>query len=66
MGTVLGLLGSLAAARLVEGLLFGVAPRDPATFAAVTFVMAAVGLGACAVPAIRAARVDPLVAIRKE
>jgi putative ABC transport system permease protein len=66
IGTVVGIIGSLAAARLLEGLLFGIAPRDPVTLAGVTFVMCAVGLAACSVPALRAARVDPLVAIRKE
>jgi ABC-type antimicrobial peptide transport system permease subunit len=66
IGTVAGLVGSLVATRLLEGLLFGVAPRDPLTLAAVTALMCAVGLAACAVPAVRAARVDPLVAIRKE
>ncbi len=65
IGTAFGLLGSLLVARLLEGLLYGVAPRDPATLAMVTVVMAAVGIIACAVPALQAARVDPLVAIRK-
>ena len=65
-GLVLGLIGSLAATRLLEGLLYGVAPRDPLTFAAVISVMGVVGLAACVVPALRAARVDPLVAIRKD
>jgi putative ABC transport system permease protein len=65
VGTALGLAGSLIAARLLEGLLFGVAPSDPATLAGVSAVMVAVGLLACAVPAVQAARVDPLVAIRK-
>ncbi|HEX6133726.1 MAG TPA: ABC transporter permease [Longimicrobiales bacterium] len=66
IGTVIGLLGSLVATRLLEGLLFGVAPNDPLTLAAVTALMCAVGLAACSVPALRAARVDPLVAIRSE
>jgi predicted permease len=65
LGTVLGLLGSIIAAKLLEGMLYGVAPRDPTTLAMVTVVMVAVGLAACAVPAMQAARVDPLVAIRK-
>jgi len=65
LGTTFGLLGSVVVARLLEGLLYGVPPRDPATLAMVTIVMAAVGLGACAVPAMQAARVDPLIAIRK-
>lgn len=66
VGTLLGLIGSLLTARLLQGLLFGIAPRDPATFTIVTLLMIAVGLSACAVPAMRAARVDPLTAIRKE
>jgi len=66
IGTALGLAGSLAVATLLEGLLYGVAPRDPLTFAAVISVMGLVGLAACSVPALRAARVDPLVAIRKD
>jgi putative ABC transport system permease protein len=63
---VIGIAGSFAATRLLEGLLFGVAPRDPLTLALVIAVMTAVGLAACSVPALRAARVDPLIAIRKE
>src|SRR5690606_6849817 len=49
-----------------DGMLFGVAPSDPWTLALVTLVMIAVGLIATGVPALRAARVDPLIAIRKE
>jgi ABC-type antimicrobial peptide transport system permease subunit len=66
LGTAIGLAGSLLVVRLLQGLLFGVAPRDPATLLGVTLVMAAVGLGACALPALRAARVNPLIAMRKE
>jgi predicted permease len=66
LGVVLGLAGSVVVARLLEGLLFGVAPGDPVTFAAVAMLMIGVGLAACAVPARRAARVDPLVAMRAE
>jgi putative ABC transport system permease protein len=66
IGTVLGLAGSLAVTTLLEGLLYGVAPRDPLTFAAVISVMGLVGLAACTAPALRAARVDPLIAIRKD
>ncbi len=65
-GIGLGILGSMLVSRLLQGLLFGVAPGDPTTFAAVSLLMAIVGLGACAVPAVRAARVDPLVAMRAE
>jgi ABC-type antimicrobial peptide transport system permease subunit len=66
LGIALGVVGALAVVRLLEGLLFGVAPRDPVTLAGVTLVMVAVGLGACVVPALRAARVNPLIAMRKE
>jgi putative ABC transport system permease protein len=66
MGLVLGLVGSMFVARLLHGMLFGVTPGDPATFASVSLLMIVVGLGASAVPARRAAAVDPLVAIRQE
>lgn len=66
MGIGLGLVGSMLVARSLEGLLFGVAPTDPLTPASVSLVMLAVGLGACAMPARRAAAVDPLVAMRAE
>jgi putative ABC transport system permease protein len=61
---VLGGAGSLLLARLVRGLLFGVAPHDPVTLASVTLLMAAIGLGACWLPALRASRIDPGVALR--
>ncbi len=66
LGLGLGLLGSALAARLIQGMLFGVPPQDPVTFLAVAALVSLVGLGACALPALRAARVDPLVAIRAE
>ncbi|MEZ4417218.1 MAG: ABC transporter permease [Gemmatimonadota bacterium] len=65
-GSVLGLLGSLAVTRLLQGLLYGTEAGDPRTLGVVLLVMAAVGLMATAGPALRAARVDPLVAIRQE
>ena len=65
-GIVLGLLGAMAVTRLASSLLFGVSPADPATFAAVAGFILAVALGACAVPALRATRVDPLVALRQD
>jgi len=64
--TVIGLAGSLAAARLIRGQLFGVGPADPATFVVVPVVLAAVALLACWLPARRAARVDPVIALRTE
>jgi putative ABC transport system permease protein len=66
LGVLFGLVGSVLAAQLLEGFLFGVAPRDPITFAAVSLLMIGVGLAACAIPARKAARVDPLVAMRAE
>ena len=64
LGLVLGGLGAVLASRLVQGLLFGVAPHDPVTLLGVAVLMAAVGVGACWLPALRAARIDPAVAIR--
>jgi ABC-type lipoprotein release transport system permease subunit len=52
--------------RVLEGMLYGVAPRDPATFAAVIGVLFAIAALASAVPALRASRVDPLEALRTE
>jgi predicted permease len=66
LGLVLGLLGALLAARAIQGLLFGVAPHDPATFGAVAIVMAVIGIGACWIPALRASRVDPAVTMRAQ
>ena len=66
LGLVLGVLGSILAARAIQGLLYGVAPYDPATLIGVAGLMAAIGVGACWVPALRAARIDPGVAIRAQ
>ncbi|HKQ97818.1 MAG TPA: ABC transporter permease [Candidatus Polarisedimenticolia bacterium] len=66
LGLGLGLVGGLALAHSVSSLVFGVTVRDPATYAAVAFVLGSVALGACALPARRAARVDPMVALRCE
>jgi predicted permease len=64
VGLALGAVGALLLARLVRGLLFGVAPHDPLTLAGVALLMATIGLGACWLPALRAARIDPGVALR--
>jgi putative ABC transport system permease protein len=66
LGLVLGVAMALLLARLVRGLLFGVAPYDPLTLGAVAVVMAAVGVGACWLPAARAARTDPGLALRAQ
>jgi predicted permease len=65
-GLALGLLGALATTRLLSGLLFGVAPTDPATLVAVALVLSATALAASLQPARRATRVDPLAALREE
>ena len=65
-GIFLGLAGSLLATRLIASQLHGVRPTDPATFVGVTLLLAAVALAACYIPARRALRVDPLVALRYE
>jgi len=65
-GIALGIAGALAAARLITSLLVGVAASDPATLAAIAILMTLVALAACSIPARRAMRVDPIVALRYE
>jgi putative ABC transport system permease protein len=65
-GAVVGLAGALAATRVMSSILYGVRPNDPATFAAVAVVLCAVALVANFIPARRAMRVDPMVALRHE
>ena len=66
IGVVIGLAGGLALGRAVSSLMFGVPVHDPATFSLVAVVLTAVALAACIIPARRAARVDPMVALREE
>jgi predicted permease len=63
-GLILGLVAAALSAGVIRGLLFGVAPGDPMTFAGVVAIMAVIGLIACWVPATRAARIDPAVSMR--
>jgi len=64
IGIGIGLLGALALTRLMSGLLFGVGSTDPATFTAIVLLLTAVSVIACYIPARRATRVDPLIALR--
>jgi putative ABC transport system permease protein len=66
IGVAVGLAGAVALTRLMASLLYGVRPGDPATFAAATLLLAAVALLASAVPAWRASRIEPVVALREE
>ena len=65
LGLAIGWLGALAGSRLLAGLLLGVSATDPIVFWGVTAVLLAVGLFACAVPGLRACRLDPVVALRQ-
>jgi putative ABC transport system permease protein len=62
----IGLLGAFMATRFLSSLLYGVGASDPITFASITTLIAAVGFLACWLPARRAARVDPVIALRAE
>ena len=66
IGVAFGIAGSLALSRTIESLLFGVTSKDPLTLGAVTLLLVAAALLACFVPARRATKVDPMVALRYE
>jgi predicted permease len=64
VGLALGVGGAFFAASVIRGLLFGVAPHDPVTMIGVAGIMAAIGIIACWIPALRAARIDPAITMR--
>lgn len=66
LGLTLGLGGALALGRLLAGMLFDVTPADPEVLATVAVSLVAVGAAACALPAWRASRTDPMAALRSE
>ena len=66
IGLILGLAVVFVLARFLTSMLYGVSPSDPVTFLGITFLLGMVALLACYLPARRAARIDPMIAIREE
>jgi putative ABC transport system permease protein len=65
-GLVLGLTGAFASSRVLSSMLYGVTPHDPATYAGIALLMAAVACVGCYLPARRAMRLDPVVALKHQ
>ena len=66
LGLALGLAGALTAARSLQGLLWGVTTADPLSFGLATLMVASVSVAASLLPARKAAKIDPMVALREE
>ncbi len=66
VGIILGLVGAYGASRILAGLLYQISPTDPATFFGVALILGLVALGAVAIPAIRASRVEPAQVLKQE
>jgi ABC-type antimicrobial peptide transport system permease subunit len=66
IGVSIGIAGALSLTRLMTGLLYGVSATDPLTFVGLALILIAVAIAACSLPALRAMRVDPVVALRYE
>ena len=66
IGLVLGVTGALFAGRVIRGILFGIEPNDPLTLISAALTMAVIGIVACWIPALRAARVDPAITMRAQ
>jgi len=66
IGVAFGVVATLGVTRLISSMIFGVSPYDPLTFVAVAAILSIVALLACYIPARRAMKVDPMVALRYE
>jgi ABC-type antimicrobial peptide transport system permease subunit len=66
LSLTVGLIASMGASRVLQGLLYEVSPRDPVTLLSISLLLVSVALAASLVPALRALRIDPIVALRAE